>query len=267
MSDQVDVIIPHYGKESLLVSLLESLLEFEPSARPIVVNNMGCRLLYHDPAWSLMRKFSDWECIENRNNQGFVRGVNQGLALTTRKFVVVQNNDTLLYDNAYTRMLELFQGNDNLGAVGPVSGSSKGWQSYFNLAKVEGWEMLGDMAPQEAAEHLRTARHKHFRKVPGMLAFFCTMFRQKALAQTGTFSTEFGLGLGDDDDYCERLKQRGWQLGLAEGVLVGHLHRTSFRRLYSEEEIVALETKAMEIFQRRQVERQQGHGPGTWPMS
>lgn len=259
----IDVIVVHYGDLSTTEKLLQSVSRHETEVRIILVDN--------GPDFGSWVS-SDYEVVTNNRNAGFVRGVNQGLALARAEYVVIQNNDTVLYDDALTRMRELLAADPKLGAVGPVMGKYRegfrSWQSYKNLAESwPGWEGYGSLGEEEAARRLQETRAGQIRRVPGMLAFFCTMFRREALAQTGTLSTEFGLGLGDDDDYCSRLRRQGWELGLAEGVLVGHEHRTGFLRLYSQEAILEQQRQALDVFQRREQERGRGGGPGTWPMS
>lgn len=271
MGALIDVIIPHYGDGQLTAKLLHSLRKYELEVRPIVIDNgpdFGLSLASLDQ----LVRFDRYEVVTNTRNQGFVRAVNQGFALVDSDFVVVQNNDTLFYDNALTRMRQHLEGDPKLGAIGPVAGRERtgfrSWQSIDNLAeKWPGWSALQTMEDSQAAEYLRKNHAGRVREVKGMLAFFCTMFRREALAQTGTLSTAFGLGLGDDDDYCERLQMAGWHLALAEGVLVGHVHRATFSQFYSYEEIKEQQKQALELFRERQQDRKRGKGPGTWPMS
>lgn len=264
----IDVIIPHWGDRKLLQRLLESLAEHESAAvLPILVDNgpvLSPNLF--DEFHSLLKCFKSCEVITNLSNQGFVKGVNQGLAVADSEYIVIQNNDTRLFDNVLTRMREELDKKPEVGAIGPVMGAAKtgkgSWQSRTNLQQLG----VKGMEDSVAAQHLRLSRQHRSTAVLGMIAFFCTMFRRKAMQQTGTLSSEFGLGLGDDDDYCERLRRKGWSIALYEGGLVAHDHRTSFRKQFSEHQIEKLQENAMEIFNRRKQEREAGMGRGTWPM-
>jgi len=53
--------------------------------------------------------------------------------------------------------------------------------------------------------------------------------------KTGYLSEEFGIGFGDDDDYCIRVRQAGFRIGLSRTVMVRHDHRTTFNRAFGDE--------------------------------
>jgi GT2 family glycosyltransferase len=63
----------------------------------------------------------------------------------------------------------------------------------------------------------------------GLLAFFCAIIRREALDEVGMLSEEYGIGYGEDDDYCIRMRQAGWKLGIANDAWVDHDHHATYR--------------------------------------
>ena len=61
------------------------------------------------------------------------------------------------------------------------------------------------------------------------LSFFCCAFRRSIFDEVGKLDENFGIGLGDDDDFCCRLRYYNYKLALALGTFVYHYHRTTFK--------------------------------------
>jgi GT2 family glycosyltransferase len=81
-----------------------------------------------------------------------------------------------------------------------------------------------------------------------MLAFFCTAFRRRVFGDVVYLEPRFGVGLGDDDDYCHRLRAAGYALAFAPAAYVMHHHRTTFRALYTNAEIAAMQMENVEKY-------------------
>jgi GT2 family glycosyltransferase len=65
----------------------------------------------------------------------------------------------------------------------------------------------------------------------------------------GLLDEQFGVGFGDDDDYCHRAQTAGFRLALVLDLVIPHHHRSTFRTLYSEAEIRAMQQTALKKFQ------------------
>jgi GT2 family glycosyltransferase len=63
------------------------------------------------------------------------------------------------------------------------------------------------------------------------LSFFCAAFRKETFDQIGFLDEDFGMGLGDDDEYCYRLRAHNLKLVLSLETFVFHHHRTTFKAL------------------------------------
>ncbi len=81
-----------------------------------------------------------------------------------------------------------------------------------------------------------------------MLAFFCTMIHRRVFETIGLLDESYGVGFGDDDDYCRRAEKAGFQICLQQNLLVVHHHRSTFKTLHSAEEIQRLQDEAMARF-------------------
>jgi GT2 family glycosyltransferase len=74
------------------------------------------------------------------------------------------------------------------------------------------------------------------------------MFTRKVLTTVGFLNESYGVGLGDDDDYCRRAQEAGFELVLAQRLRVHHAHRTTFKTLYTPQQLAAMQHKALYKF-------------------
>jgi GT2 family glycosyltransferase len=219
---QFDVIVPHYGIDDRLndicIACLDSVREHSEDYRLILVDNGTADTVPIDAALSKHRHVL---LLRRQENLGFVKAVNLGLRNATAPYVVLLNNDTLV-DRDWLPKLRGGLGG-RAGMCGPLSTAEISWQ--------------GRWTPTGTDYHTLAAGR--------MLAFFCTMFTRALLDKLGGLDEAYGLGLGDDDDYCRRAQAAGFDLVLAQHLLIVHLHRTTFGALFSPSEIAELQRRAL----------------------
>jgi GT2 family glycosyltransferase len=201
------------GLNALGVRCLESIREHSPagSYRVIWIDN-GSPL----PCVSLEDELGrhPHEVIRNTENLGFIKGTNQGIQLSTAPYVVLFNNDC----EAAPQWLEKLRVClvDKVGISGPRSTRKNGWQG------------------------LHWARKPFLLSYGDMLAFFCAMIRREVIEKVGLLDESFGMGLGDDNDFCTRTHNAGFRLALAGDLLILHHHHATFKTVYSKEELAAM---------------------------
>ena len=65
----------------------------------------------------------------------------------------------------------------------------------------------------------------------GCLAFFCVAIRRAVIDAVGDLDESYTTGYFEDDDYCKRVQQAGYQLAVCDDVFVHHHHSASFSQL------------------------------------
>ncbi len=217
----VDIIVPTWNQAPLTAACARSIREStEPEqARVIWVDNGSApaeRAAIAD-AWQ-----RDWQrdvlALLLPENLGFVKATNAGIAASTAPFILLLTNDTELRPGWLAGFLATFEARPDVGLVGPWATPLSGqWQARRpNLA--------GDSDGPNLILHPTR-----------MLAFFCTMIRREVIVDVGYLSEEWGIGWGDDDDYCARAQLAGWKLAVRTDVEVLHHGGRSFNALVPEE--------------------------------
>ena len=215
-----DIIIPNYVTEQsreMVSNCLNSIRLYSSDYRLILVDNAS-------PALESIEKELDRHphlLIRNTTNLGFVQAVNQGLQASTAPYVVLLNNDTEVVPSWLERLRAQLVG--TVGLAGPRS----------NLNGTLSASMP-DLTPVVLPK-------------PSMLVFFCVMIRRNVIESVGLLDEKFGVGLGDDDDYCHRAQAAGFDLCYVGDLVVFHYHKMTFRSLYSEREIRGLVRRSQRL--------------------
>lgn len=181
------IIIPTYNHcDDLLKPCIESVLTYTQmdQVELIVVAN-GCT---DNTKWYLDRlsyQFSSlgfedhFKVICHDQPLGFSRAVNQGIAASCGERVVLLNNDTVLLsqprNNWLDRLSAPFDQDQNIGITGTLSLHSE-----------------------------ETGRD--------FLVFFCTMIDRRVIQSIGMLNEEFGVGGGEDIDYCYQAQEAGFRI-------------------------------------------------------
>ncbi len=221
---QYDIIIPNYVTEQsrqVVLNCLTSIRLYSANHRLILVDNaspdfdsLGEELKQHP-----------LHLIRNDVNVGFVKAVNQGLGASTAPYVVLLNNDTEVVPGWLERLRAPLTG--NIGLSGPRS----------NLNGT-----LSASMPHQKPTVLPR---------PSMLVFFCVMIRRDVVDSIGLLGEQFGVGLGDDDEYCQRAQAAGYDLSYVGDLVVFHYHKMTFRSLYSEKELRTMTRRAQRLLANR----------------
>jgi GT2 family glycosyltransferase/glycosyltransferase involved in cell wall biosynthesis len=221
----VDVIIPVYkGLEETrrcIASVLAS--RCETPFRTLVVNDCSPDqgLASHLRGLAAAERIV---LIENPQNLGFVKSVNAGMSASGRDIVLL-NSDTLVFPGWLDRLAACAYSGSRTGSVSPFSNNAT-ICSYPNFCKDN------TMAPSEELASLDAAFDRVNRgrwvEVPTTVGF-CMYIRRDCLRETGLFdAAAFGLGYGEENDFCMRSAAKGWKHKLCCDAFVYHAGKVSF---------------------------------------
>lgn len=264
----VDIIIPTYNNAEWTIKCITSIRKHTDDYpyRIVWVDN-GSEKEEIESVRSVIANMPHVQILNNKN-LGFVKAANQGLRYGANgDYVVIMNNDTIVTKGWLSRMVLIMERDENIALVGPMtenaSGNERSWQSISALKdqmRVNSVlkNTFGDFPDfnrynsiDEFAEELYKMQGMKYVVNKTMLAFFCTLFRVSAINKVGLLDEDFGVGLGDDDEYCFRLRKAGYYFALAKGVFVFHNHRTTFNKLYGKEGYKQMQKENMAILRKK----------------
>ncbi len=161
--------------------------------------------------------------ISRNVNDGFSGGVNEGLRSAKGDFIVILNNDVIVSRGWLSGLIK-HAIKENAGIVGPVT----------NLCGTEAMIKVRYRTVEEMAAFMNWYNFNH-KDVKAFkvktLNLFCAVMRRDVFEKVGFLDERFSVGMFEDDDYCMRIKEEGFEVICAPNVFVHHFGRVSLLSL------------------------------------
>jgi len=150
--------------------------------------------------------------IRNSENLGFVKAINQGIAVADSEYLCILNNDTVLTRGWLEEMVAVMEHNPSIGLLNPSSNTSG--------------QFPGDMGIDEYAESLKryTGQIQELYTARG----FCMLIQREVIQALGMLDEIYHMGYFDDTDYCKRAQVAGFRTARAKAAYVYHRENRSF---------------------------------------
>ena len=221
----VSIIVLAYNQIKYTRLCIQSIIEKTayPCYELILVDNAS---VDGTPAYftELAEQYPFVKCILNQENFGFAKGNNIGIKAASGKYIVLLNNDTVVTHGWITAFLKHYTANPKLGLLGPVT------NSIGNEAKIK--VDYTDISDMDLFAYKYT--RKHWSEIWAdveSLAMYCLVISRTALDVIGLLDEAYGVGMFEDDDYCNRAREAGFDLYCAEDVFIHHFLNISFAAL------------------------------------
>ena len=195
-----------------------------------------------------LNKKMDNIMIKNDINLGFVKAVNLGLARSTAQHICILNNDTVVPSEWKQSLInDMYQGCFDM--IGPLSSSIQGRQSITHIFPK--LNQKSDKINLSEINVLLKKKNLYPINVKDMIAFYCVILKRSVVERIGYLSEEFGIGFGDDDDYCIKAIEAGFRIGLSKKVMVFHYHRTTFKNAFGNDMRQQMQNENIQILRRK----------------
>jgi len=226
---ELSIIVVNYNTASLVSSCLACITEniHDKAFEIIVVDNGSmdgsCRLI--------RERFSALCLIENVENLGFARAVNQGFRLSRGKYLLILNPDVTLTSGSVETAIHFLDGHPEVGVLLPRLLNPDGSLQFSCRTFYDFSTLLFRRTPLgKFFPHHRIIRkhlmmdwdHEDVQEVDWGLGA-CMFLRREALKGQDIFDERFFLYF-EDVDICFRLKKEGWKVVYYPGVAMIHAH-------------------------------------------
>jgi N-acetylglucosaminyl-diphospho-decaprenol L-rhamnosyltransferase len=214
---RVSIIVPYWNTPSALTRCLAAV----PGAcggvsREVVIVDNGSALptrVKHDPTGGIV-------VLVNDRNRGFAAACNQGAAVARGEVLLFLNSDAVLQWACVESLLRALEADARLAVVAPSQRAGTGRRSEFGL------RFLGPLSQAAALMGVRGARYRSKSTAAGveivpwvtgaaMMVPAC-VFRHLGGFDEGFFFYE------EDEDFCWRLRARGYRVATVSTAAVLH---------------------------------------------
>ena len=230
-SGKVDVVVCVHNALPHVKRCLQSVLAKTTVDYRVIIVNDGSNEETTRWLHELTAEHHVVELIETNGPLGYTCAANRGLQASTADNVVLLNSDTIVPRLWLEEMLECMASRERVGIVGPLSNAAS-WQSIPERVDANGGWAVNDLPPgynvDEFAELVWLVSERRFPTVD-FVNGFCFMVNRHVINSVGYLDEEnFPKGYGEENDYCLRAKEAGFELAIADHCFVYHAKSKSF---------------------------------------
>jgi len=155
-----------------------------------------------DSVSAVREKFPHIRVVASLNNVGFPEANNRSIPLTSGKYLLLLNADTVILDRALDEMVRFLDNNTEVGVVGP-----KMYDAAMRPWRYETWYLT-------PIKYLLNPLLLRWRGDIGnrdvdWVCGACLMIRREVFEQIGLLDC---FMFGEDTDWCYRAKKAGWRI-------------------------------------------------------
>ena len=222
----IDVIVPVYRSLPATQRAIGSLLASRGAVpfEAVVVDDAS-----PEPAISAwLRELSAQGAVTllvNARNRGFVHSVNAALALHPERDVVLLNSDTEVAPGWLDRIVACAASDARRGTVTPFSNNA----TICSYPVFAARNSLPEGATTAMLDGLFASENAGVALEIPTAVGFCMYIARRCLDAVGAFDEQaFGLGYGEEVDFCMRASRAGWHHAHCADVFVFHEGEVSF---------------------------------------
>ena len=220
----IDVVVPSFRGEAQTRRAIESVLaaRVERSFELTVIDDAGPEPAL--AAW-LRDEAHRFTLRVHDRNRGFVATANEGLALHADRDVVLLNSDTEVADGWLDRLAAHAEADPAIGTLTPFSNNA-------TICSYPKTLQPNELPPGETTASLDAAFAAANRGLNADIVTgvgFCLFVTRRCLDAIGPFDeARYGLGYGEEVDFCMRAARAGYRNAIAGDVFVRHVGEVSF---------------------------------------
>lgn len=180
-----------------------------------------------------IRKNPGTRLFRNEQALGYTRSANIGLKNSKARLVILLNSDTIVPADWSLKMADAVFSNPTTGIVGPISNAA-GYQSIPQIKSTATQTAVNPLPPGLTVEEVdscceKWSRYGLYPSVP-LVHGFCIGIRREVIDRIGYFDEEsFPKGYSEENDYCLKAADAGFDLVIATNTFVFHSKSKSYK--------------------------------------
>ncbi|MCI5049741.1 MAG: glycosyltransferase [Rickettsiales bacterium] len=224
------VICVHNAREYAELCI-ESVLRFTPAPYDLILVDDGSQQDTSEMLKAFEKEYEHISIIRHEQAKGYTCAGNAGLKASKSDYTVLLNSDTLVSKKWADKIIACGESHDSIGIIGPLSNAAT-YQSVPYVFDDNGrWkqnELPGHITVTTYAEAIGSVSQKLYPRVP-VANGFCFAVKRGVIDAIGYLDEEtFPKGYGEENDYCLRAADAGFNIAIADDAYVYHATSQSF---------------------------------------
>ncbi|MEW4372666.1 glycosyltransferase [Paenibacillus kandeliae] len=215
---KTSIIILTYNQLDYTKICIDSIRKFTDPAsyELIVVDNFST-----DGTRDWLAEQTDIMTIFNSKNEGFPKGCNQGITVSSGDNILLLNNDVIVTPEWLDNLVTCLYSDESIGAVGPVTNNSANYQ----MIPVP-YNSIEDML--QFATNLNVSNPAKWEERMKLIGL-CMLIKKEVVDQIGFLDEIFTPGNFEDSDYSFRILKAGYKMMVCRDTFIHHFGSVSFK--------------------------------------
>ena len=170
--------------------------------------------------------------VRHHERQGYTKAANAGIRASTAANILLLNSDTIVPRGAFDKLVQALERDPNLGIVGPLSNAAS-WQSVPSINGSASQTAINGIPPGMTIDDIDLFFERRWDgeivRTP-LVHGFCFCIKRTVVEMIGLLDEEnFPRGYGEENDFCFRAADAGFDLGVLTNTYVYHAKSKSYR--------------------------------------
>ncbi len=239
---ELSIIIVNYNSGDYLKNCLNSI---KKNIKKIVYEIIIVDNCSSDDSITGIKKDEKIRIIKNKKNLGFARANNIGVSQAKGEYILILNNDTIIFDNSIEKLLDYKKQHPEIGILSPVIlYEDKSFQLSFGFDINLLSELFLKYFAETYYKFLYKIKKDNFIIQPNWISGACFLIEKKLYESVSGFDEKFFL-YTEDADFGRRVRDKGYKLMVYGKSKIIHLKgKTSSKNL----SIAIIESKKSQLY-------------------
>ena len=219
VSPKITVVIPVFNQWFLTTKCLLSIFRSVPREliKIIIVDNASTDMT-SPGVEGLISLGYPIDVIYNDENLGYLLAANQGWAEAKTDYILHMNNDVTVESGCIMRMLEVMEKYPQVGVCGGIEGHPEvlGKTMFRRGADLWKYQDYRYLIPMTEKERLSDCVECE------TTGFACALIRKSVSDKIGFYDTKFVPCMGEQEDFCLRVLENGWEVVVSPKAFYNH---------------------------------------------
>lgn len=220
MGLKLSIVLLNYQGESVVYNCLKSIFSSSYSNYELIFVDNNSSDGSYEKSLKIIGDKENVTVVRNKENFGFTRGFDIGIRVSNGEYILLLNNDTVLYENALMELVKFMDENPNIGlAEGRIENVSDTTPTFSDprIAIFFGWLI-------EAGEHVIDPKpFSNVRTVFSPVGVW-PIIRRKVYDEIGGYDNDF-IHFEEIRDLAARVWIFGYEVGYVFEAVTQHIGR------------------------------------------